>query len=171
MNFLEIAQKRKSIRQFSDKEIETEKLDYILESVRLAPSAVNFQPWFFYIIKSDESKALIKKCYDRNWFVEAKAPVYILACIDRSQSWKRGYDHKDHGDIDIAIAVEHLCMSAAEQGLGTCWVCHFDPTLCKELFQLPEHLEAAVIIPLGYPENEEENNPKRKSLEEIFKTI
>lgn len=171
MNFLEIAQKRKSVRQFSSKEIETEKLDYILECVRLAPSAVNFQPWFFYIIKSEESKALIKQCYDRNWFVKAEAPVYILACIDHSQSWKRAYDNKDHGDIDIAIAVEHLCMSAAEQGIGSCWVCHFDPAQCKELFELPENLEPAVIIPLGYPEKEEANNAKRKSLEEICKTI
>ena len=54
-------------------------------------------------------------------------------------------------DIDVAIAIEHLCLAAAEQGLGTCWVCNFRVQLCQELFKLPEEWYPAAIIPIGYP--------------------
>ena len=77
-------------------------------------------------------------------------------------------DGKHHGNIDIAIAVEHLCLAATEQGLATCWVCNFDANLCKEQFCLPENEEPAVIIPLGYAADE--MKPKsRKSIDIIVK--
>ena len=76
-------------------------------------------------------------------------------------------DGKPHGNIDIAIAVEHLCLAATEQGLATCWVCNFDANLCKEQFGLPENEEPAVIIPLGYAADE--MKPKsRKAIDEIM---
>lgn len=171
MTLLELVKKRKSVRHFLDKKIDPETLNYIIECARLAPSAVNFQPWHFYIIESEESKSLIHKCYPRRWFSSPTIPVYILACIDKNASWKRDHDEKDHGDIDIAIAVEHICLAAAEVGLGSCWVCHFDPAVCKELFDLPEHLEPAVIIPLGYPEEREGKRTDRRAQEEICKFI
>ena len=171
MSLLELVKKRKSVRHFSEMKVEPEKLDYIMECARLAPSAVNFQPWYFYIIKSDESKSLLQKCYPRKWFSSTNVSVYILACIDTNVSWKRSYDRKDHGDIDIAIAVEHICLAATEMGLGSCWVCDFDPAMCKELFNLPDHLEPAVIIPLGYPTSEEKNRTPRRSICEINEVI
>ena len=100
--------------------------------------------------------------------------MFIVACEDHSQSWKRGSDGKDHADIDVAIAVEHICLAAAEQGLGTCWVCNFDVARCKEVLNLPENIEPAVIIPLGYPEREEqfaESEKKRKGAEEIVSIL
>ena len=85
------------------------------------------------------------------WF--KTAPMYIIASILHDEEWVRG-DGKHHGNIDIAIAVEHLCLAATEQGLATCWVCNFDANLCKEQFGLPENEEPAVIIPLGYAADE-----------------
>lgn len=73
----------------------------------------------------------------------------------------------NHADIDIAIAVEHLCLAAAEQGLGTCWVCNFDTPRCSEVLGLPENLEPAVLIPVGYAEDEP-TEKKRKPLNEIL---
>lgn len=171
MTLLELVKKRKSVRHFLDTKIEPEKLDYIMECARLAPSAVNFQPWHFYIIESDQAKSLIQKCYPRPWFNSPNIPVYILACIDKNVSWKRSYDEKDHGDIDIAIAVEHISLAAAELGIGSCWVCHFDPTQCRELFSLPDHLEPAVIIPLGYPSEKEVKSTDRRAIDEICEVI
>lgn len=171
MTQLELITNRRSVRHYSDMKVEREKLDYIMECARLAPSAVNFQPWHFYIIESDESKALIHKCYKRQWFSSPNIPIYIIACIDRSESWKRDYDGKDHGDIDIAIAVEHICLAATEMELATCWVCHFEPTLCKELLNLPENFEPAVIIPLGYPGIDKGNRTTRKDYNEIVTII
>lgn len=88
MNFLELAKKRYSAREYDfSKPIEDEKLNYILECARLAPSAVNFQPWTFYVVKSEDSRTLLQQCYNREWF--KKAPYYILVCTDVSKAWVR----------------------------------------------------------------------------------
>ena len=75
-------------------------------------------------------------------------------------------DGKRHGDIDIAIAVEHLCLAATEQGLATCWVCNFDAALCRRLFDLPDTEEPAVLIPIGYAADTHKPHT-RKPLSEI----
>lgn len=158
--FKELVEARESVRAYSAREIEKEKLEYIMECTRWAPSAVNFQPWYFYIVRSEEGQKKLQECYPRDWF--NTAPLYILACVDHSRSWKRKTDGKDHADIDIAIGVEHLCLAAAEVGLGTCWVCNFDAARCRLLFGLPDHLEPAVIVPVGYPEREEAKKPRER---------
>ena len=163
MNFLELVNNRYSCRAYKSLNVEKEKLDYILECVRMAPSAVNKQPWKFHIISNEEDILKIRQCYHRDWF--KTAPMYIIASILHDQEWVRS-DGKHHGDIDIAIAVEHLCLAATEQRLATCWVCNFKADICKELFTLPENEEPAVIIPLGYAADE--MKPKtRKSIDEI----
>ena len=150
MNFLELVRNRYSCRNYQSRAVEQEKMDYIMECVRLAPSACNKQPWKFRIITGEEDRKKACQCYNREWF--SAAPVVIIASVLHDEEWVRA-DKKRHGDIDIAIAVEHLCLAAAEQGLGTCWVCNFDAELCKKLFGLGENEEAAVLIPLGYPDD------------------
>lgn len=163
-NFLELVKNRYSCRAYESRNVEKEKLEYVLECVRLAPSAVNKQPWRFHIISNDEERTKLQQCYSREWF--NTAPLYIIASVLHDEEWVRA-DGKHHGDIDIAIAVEHLCLAATEQGLGTCWVCNFDAVLCKKLFALPENEEPAVIIPIGYAADELKEK-KRKGLEEII---
>ena len=165
MELLELIKRRYSCRSYKPKRVENEKLDYIMECVRFAPSAVNKQPWMFRILSSEEDRKKICQCYNREWF--ATAPVVIIASILHDEEWVRS-DGKHHGNIDIAIAVEHLCLAATEQGLATCWVCNFDAALCKELFALPESEEPAVIIPIGYAADELKEK-KRKSIEDIAK--
>ena len=165
MEFLELVKRRYSCRNYQSKPVEQGKLDYIMECVRLAPSAVNRQPWRFRIVSSEEGRKKLCQCYNREWFTTS--PVIIIASILHDEEWVRS-DGKHHGDIDIAIAVEHLCLAAAEQGVGTCWVCNFDAKLCKSLFALSDNEEAAVFIPLGYPADElREKN--RKPISEIIK--
>ena len=165
MNFLELARNRYSCRSYLSKSVEEEKLDYIMECVRLAPSAVNKQPWRFRRVTSDSDKQKLCQCYNREWF--STAPVYVIASILHDEEWVRA-DGKHHGNIDIAIAVEHLCLAATEQGLGTCWVCNFDAALCKRLFALTDNEEAAVLIPIGYPADtlkEKTRKPMKEILE------
>ena len=165
MNFLELVKQRYSCRAYKPLGVEKEKLDYILECVRLAPSAVNKQPWCFRIVSKEEDKVRLQQCYNRDWF--KTAPMYVVASVLHDEEWVRS-DGKHHGDIDIAIAVEHLCLAATEQGLATCWVCNFDAVLCKELFNLSDNEEPAVLIPLGYAEDEVK--PKnRKPIETIVR--
>ena len=162
-NFLELAESRFSCRSYENREIEQEKLDYVMECVRLAPSAVNRQPWRFRIVKDETGKQLLRQCYHKEWF--ATAPLYIIASVRHDEEWVR-FDGKPHGDIDVAIAVEHLCLAASEQGLGNCWVCNFDAALCKQLFALPQEEDAVVLIPLGYPACEAAPK-KRKPMQDI----
>ena len=171
MNFLDLVKTRRSVRQYLPREVESEKLDYIMECARQAPSAANFQPWIFFLVQSDQARNVVKQSYPRNWFLSHPAPVLIIACGDKNQSWKRSHDQKDHADIDVAIAFEHFCLAAAEQGLGTCWICHFDPTIIQKGLNLPENLVPIAITPLGYPDENNDKRTSRKAGEEIFKKI
>lgn len=164
MKLVELSNNRYSCRTYAQTAVKEEQLDYIKECVRLAPSAVNKQPWRFHIVRNEENKEKLRHCYNREWF--KTAPMYILATVLHDEEWVRA-DGKQHGNIDVAIAVEHLCLAATEQGLGTCWVCNFDAALCTELFNLPENEEPAVIIPLGVPECEI-SPKKRKPMNDVF---
>ena len=165
MNLLELVKARYSCRCYQSTSVEQDKLDYIMECVRFAPSAVNRQPWKFRIVRNEADKEKLQKCYNREWF--QTAPMYIICSILHDEEWIRS-DGKHHGDIDVAIAVEHLCLAATEQGLGICWVCNFDAELCKKSFGLGENEEAAVLIPIGYPADDPKEK-KRKDIEQICK--
>lgn len=166
---LDLIKRRQSVRGYLPKEVEQEKLDYIFECVRLAPSACNLQPWRFLVVKGDEARKDLQKCYSRDWFAEA--PMYLIACADHTVAWHRKSDGKDHSDVDVSIAVEHLCLAAAEQGLGTCWVCNFDVELCKRLFYIPGHIEPIALITIGYPSDNTTREKQRKDITDIFQEI
>ena len=163
MNFLDLVKQRYSCRSYQNKSVEQEKLDYVMDCARLAPSAVNKQPWLFRIVSDDASKAKLQECYDRDWF--KTAPMYIICSILHDEEWIR-YDGKHHGNIDIAIAVEHLCLAATEQGLATCWVCNFNVEKCKKNFDIPAEEDPTVLISLGYAADQP-TEKKRKPISEI----
>lgn len=164
MNFLELAANRYSVRSFLDKEVEKEKLLAVLEAGRLAPSAVNYQPVHYIVVTEQEGRRKISEVYNREWM--KAAPAVILVCGNHNTSWKRK-DGKDHSDIDVAIAVDHMTLAAVDLGLGTCWVCAFDAKLCSELFALPEHLEPCVLLPIGYPKGVRPEGTRRKQMNEL----
>ena len=161
MGFLELVKNRYSCRAYQPRQVEQEKLDYIMECVRLAPSAVNRQPWRFRLVSSEEEKEKLQQCYNRDWF--KTAPMYIIASVLHDEEWVRA-DGKHHGNIDIAIAVEHLCLAATEQGLATCWVCNFDAALCRNLFSIDGEEEPAVLIPLGYAADEAKEKIRKEKI-------
>lgn len=168
MKLKELIESRYSVRAYLPQSVEEEKINYILECARLAPSACNNQPWKFYIIRNESVISRIQESYNREWF--KSAPMHIVVCKDSSVSWKRATsDNKDFGDVDAAIVAEHICLATAETGLGTCWVCNFNPDLLAQVLNLPSHLEAIAIFPLGYIDTDKSVVPekKRKSLPEI----
>lgn len=168
MTFKELCEARYSCRNYQERPIEAEKLEYIRECVRLAPSAVNKQPWKFILVTEPDMLAKVKMSYHRDWI--DNVPAIVICLENRTECWTRRYDGKNHGDIDIAIATEHLCLAATEQGLGNCWVCNFDINQLKELVALPEGYEPAVLVPLGYAADD--TAPKvRKPMEEVWENI
>lgn len=169
MNFLDLVRNRFSSRKYQDKQVEEEKIVQVLEAARMAPSAVNYQPWVFVVIREAENLEKIHACYHRDWFNQA--PVVIVACADHAQSWKRS-DGKDHADIDVAIAVDHITLAATEAGLATCWVCNFDPEKTRQTLALPDHIEPVAMIPLAYPADSPDtarHTQKRKTLNQIVR--
>ena len=166
-NFLDLAKARYSVRNYQDRPVEEDKLQYVLECGRIAPSAANCQPWHIIVIRDKELRKRLAVTYSRSWFIQA--PVVLVICGDHHTGWKRS-DGKDHTDIDAAIIVDHFTLAAAEQGLGTCWICNFDSRQCVEILQLPPNIEPIAYLPLGYPGKEPDDRNRhlvRKKMQEI----
>ena len=166
MDLLELIKDRFSVRKFEPREVEQEKLDYILECARMAPSAVNKQPWKFIVVKSDEAKEVLRQGYNREWF--ATAPCYIVVVVDENESWTRACDNRNFAMVDGAIASEHICLAAASVGLGTCWVCNFDVETINNRFGLKENERVVALFPIGYSADVTPRRPGRKQLEEVY---
>ena len=165
MKFIDLATKRSSVRNFEAKPVEKEKLLYVLDAARMAPSAANFQPWQFIVVTEPELLNSIRKTYHRDWL--STAPALIIAVGDHNKGWHRSSDGKDFTDIDVAIAVDHLMLAATEQGLGTCWVCNFNHEKCCDFLGIPENMEAIALIPIGYPANESSKEKNRESIDQM----
>ena len=167
-SFLELARNRFSCRSFKNQTVPKELVEKVFEAARIAPSAVNNQPWIFIAITKEPLKKLIAATYARSWI--ETAPVIIVACGDHNRSWRRA-DGKDHCDIDIAIAIDHITLAATENGLATCWVCKFDAMKCASLLELPSNLSPIAFIQLGFPAETpkaDRHKEKRKPLNEIL---
>lgn len=165
--FHQLMERRYSCRDYdAARPVGRELVEKVIEGARLAPSACNRQPWTFVAVTDAETRrAVLAK--SRPAFLEA--PVVIVACGHHGQAWHRPADDKDHTDVDLSIAVEHICLSAASLGLATCWVCSFDVPATAAALGLPENVEPIALIPLGYAKTDEIPPKNRKSLEEILK--
>lgn len=166
-NFYDLYWRRKSVREFSDRVVEPEKIDRLLESLRRAQSAANRQPWQFVVIVDKDERAAISDVFTKEGF--KKAPLLIVACADSSQAWTRRADKVNYAWVDVTIAVTEMIGAATAEGLGSCWVAAVDPALVRGKLGIPEHIEIVAIIAVGYPEKELVTEDKaRKSLAEII---
>lgn len=160
---------RYSCRAYSSAAVSDEDMAYILEQIRLAPSACNRQPWRIMVIGPDDAagREAVAAAYDREWV--RTAPYYIIMLGVPAEAWTRAADGHNHVDVDVAIATEHLCLAAEALGLGTCWVCNFDPARLSADLGLAEGLVPVAIVPLGHPaEGVTAPEKKRKSLDDIL---
>ncbi len=155
MEFLELVKDRYSVRKFSDQKVEREKLDLILEAGRVAPTAVNYQPQRILVIDSDKNLDKLKSCTPYHFH----APLALLVCYDSTVSWKRSYDNEDMGPVDASIVTTQMMLQAAESGLGSTWVGHFDPAGIRTAFNLPEYLVPVALLPIGYPREDSVPHP------------
>lgn len=174
MKFLDLVNKRQSIRKYLDKPVEREKVEQCLEAARLAPSANNSQPWSFIVIDDPKLKeAVARNTFDRvisfNRF-SLQAPVLILILSERPSFFSRigsAVKDKQFSLIDIGIAAGHLCLQAVEEGLGTCILVWFNEKGVKKLLNIPQEIRVELIITMGYPESYQIRPKKRKSINQI----
>lgn len=143
-NFLELAKRRFSVRSFSSKPVEEEKLQLILEAAAIAPTACNKQPVRIIIPDRIERLSSIKPLFG--------APTAFIICYDDRLSWKNRHDgDREGGEIDVAIVTTHMMLEAEELELGTCWIGSFDPAAITKEFGLNSHIHPVAILPVGYP--------------------
>ena len=165
MDFLDLAKKRYSSRKYLDKKVEKEKIDKILEAANVAPTASNRQPQRIIVLDNEESI--------KNIEVATKtfgAPLVFVICADLSEAWVRKYDHMNSGEIDASIITTHMMMEATELGLGSVWVCYFEPEELRDALNIPESVEPINILVVGYADDEakavDRHSETRKPVEE-----
>lgn len=166
MDVMEAIRRRRSIRAFSGRPVEEEKLQAVLEAARLAPSAKNMQEWRFIVVRDPELRARLVEAANGQEYV-GQAPVVIVGC--GTQCEYRMPCGQPPFLIDVAIAMEHMALEAVEQGLGTCWIGAYQQQAVKDLLGIPPEAEVVCLMPLGYPAEEPEPRP-RVPLEEIVFT-
>ncbi len=167
MDFYEVLKKRQSIRSYKDDPVPQEALDKIAESLELAPSACNLQPWSFRVVTNEKMKSEICAAYGGKWLSEA--PAIIVALGNSETCWKRP-EGTPIVEIDIGIAMEHLVLAAAAEGLGTCWICAYNQEEMNRATNIMAPWSVLAISPLGYS-NETPEKKQRKLVDEIFKVI
>ncbi len=163
MTVLEVIRKRYSCRAYQDRQIEQEKLDSLFEAARLAPSAKNTQDWRFVVVIDKATKHQVAETTNRPEVFE-KAGVIIAACSNSDDVMRCG---QAIGPIDIAIALEHIALQAAELGLATCWIGSFYPEKVRTILGIPDDIAIIELMTVGYPAD----SPKQPSREPIEKIV
>lgn len=175
MDFMELINKRSSVRKYSRICIKRVDIDKCLEASRLAPSACNSQPWQFIIIDTPElkdklSQAMLSGIYGLNVFIK-NAPVLVAIVTDKAKFFTKICNFVRDTRlylIDIGIACEHFVLCAAELGIGTCILGWFNEKAAKKALGVPKEKKIELVISMGYPADGLEPRPKdRKSLSEI----
>lgn len=169
MELFEAIERRRSVRAYKSEVPQADLLYQVVEAARLAPSACNKQPWRFYVVTDKDILGELAKSYDREWF--ATAPSVIVVAGNHSDSWHRA-DGKDHCDVDVAIAAEHIALAAAALELGTCWVCNFDVQKVTQVLDIEQGWEPIVLLPIGFPADDAaEREINRKPIEDVARFL
>lgn len=167
MKFIELAEKRRSIRSYKSDPVPEELLNEVLLAGNLAPTAKNLQPFHFIVVRNSKRLDTLCQAYPAPFLREA--PVVIVVCVEPSKGWTRDrYDGKNYCEVDASIAVDHMTLAATELGLGTCWIAAFNPGKVIEAMNLPDGVLPIILLPLGFP-NEEGREKTRKKLKELVR--
>ena len=155
MDVYEAIEKRFSVRAYQDKPVEDDKLLRVLEAGRSAPSARNRQEMKFVVVRDPQQRAGVVKAAEQEWM--ASAPV-IIAVVGTTPDVKM-LCQVPTDPVDCAIAIDHMTLAAVAEGLGTCWIGHFDQKACCKVLGVPETAKIVELLTLGYPAAEQ---PPRK---------
>lgn len=164
MTVEEAIKMRRSVRKYSGKPVEREKVVELLQAARIAPSAGNRQEWRFIVITEEEKRKKLSDAACGQGFV-ASAPCVIACCA------KTDFHEMRCGQltypIDVAIAIDHMTLRAVELGLGTCWIGAFYEDEVKRLLHIPDQIKVVELLAVGYPAGKDAVSKSRLSLDEI----
>ena len=147
MDFERIIDERYSVRSFKQEHLPKEVVDKILEAGHKAPTGCNFQPQRILVLNTDESVEKLKDCTRCHF----DAPCAMLVCHNKDESWKRVYDGALSSPVDAAIVATHMMLSAHNEGVGVCWVMHFNPEKMRQTYNIPDNFDPVALLVMGYP--------------------
>ncbi len=147
MDYLQLITQRYSVRDFQPGHLPQEVIQIILDAGHKAPTGCNYQPQRILVLNTDDSMARLKTCTKCHF----NAPTALLVCHNREESWVRKYDGALSSPVDAVIVATQMMLAAHDQGVGCCWVMHFDPDAIKTSFRVPEMVEPVALLMMGYP--------------------
>jgi len=166
MNIYELIKKRKSVRNYKSKVVEKEKLERILNTALLAPSAKNKQEWRFVVV-SDKEKREKLSVAAKNQNSLSEAPI-VIACCAETDNYEMTCGQKSY-PIDLSIIIDHITLLAVEEGLGTCWIGAFHENEAKKILDIPNNVRIVELLTLGYPSDDSIKEKNRLSFDEVIK--
>ena len=171
MSFMELASSRFSVRKFSDKPIEGEKLEQILQAGRIAPTAKNCQPQRIYLLASEDAMSKINavcRCI-------YGAPSCIVVAHDETRGAKGTEDLQYEGfnfaEMDATIVCTHMMLEAADLGVGSCWVGAFSRKKVHDILGLPVNEQVCALLPIGYAAEGVQPSANHYSLRDSMETV
>ena len=171
MNVIDAIRNRRSVRKYAATPIPAEVLQRMKDALRLAPSACNIQPWRFVLVTDSTLRKEIAKAAGDQGFL-AEAPVVVIGVGFPDEAYQHMGGYGNSVDVDIAIAIDHLTLAAAAEGLGTCWIGAFSEEPVKKLINAKANTKIVAMTPLGYPADPAMIHPveasRRKKEGEVF---
>jgi len=175
-DFLQLVRQRQSVRGYSRRPVERERLQRCLEAARLAPSACNAQPWTFIVVDDDAIKNRLADLTADRWLPlnhwTKQAPMHLVIVVEVANLTSRigaKVKKRDFPWIDVGIAAEHFCLQAAAEGLGTCMLGWFKEDKVRALLNIPESKRIGLIITVGYPSDESVRPKIRKEIVDLVR--
>ena len=146
MQFKEVVKNRYSCKKFSDRKVEEEKLQAILEAGRLAPTAKNLQEQRIYVLQTERALKAVDKLTPCRY----NAPTVLAVAYDTTNVFTYPGGKRNSGIEDATIVATHMLLAAADEGVDSCWINFFDPEQAAAALDLPEHEEILMLLDLGY---------------------
>lgn len=147
MEFDKLITERFSVRSFKQEHLPQNVIDKILKAGHVAPTGCNFQPQRILVLNTDESIKKLMDCTKCHF----NAPTAMLVCHNKDESWKRVYDGALSSPVDAVIVTTHMMLCAQNEGVGSCWVMHFNPEVMRNTFNIPTNVEPVALLVMGYP--------------------
>lgn len=167
MDFKEVVKNRYSCKKYSDKKVEREKLEVVLEAGRLAPTAKNLQEQHVYVLESKE--ALDK--FDIETPCRYGAPTVLVVAFDTTNVYIYPGEQRDSGIEDASIVATHMMLAATDAGLDSCWINFLDPNKLHKALELPENEEILMAMDLGYAAEEGKPLSNHFSRKDLCETV
>ena len=167
MDFSEVIKNRYSCKKFSDRKVEKEKLDKILEAGRVAPTAKNLQEQHIYVVQSENGLSAIDKVTPCRY----GAPVVLVVAYNKNNVFTYPGEKRDSGIEDASIVATHMLLAAYNEGVDSCWINFFNPDELAQALNLPEDEEVLMLLDLGIAAEGTKALPNHNSRKELTETV